>query len=318
MLDHTGPLPGVGASVLDMSSKTVPPFTAGQLEALCRELGEAMTGSQMDRLLPAASIADISQQSTKWKRLYESLASRQNQDSNANAVCRFIKVAMAPERFGSEPERFEAHREGLNLTLGFVGLELRENGKLYPAAPTTTLTEAQERANALKTKLRERNVHPDVLAFCRAGLVQRNYFHAVFEATKSVADKIRTRTGLKSDGGQLVDDAFGIKGRDACLGVQPAPIANGGERAQGPGDVGERHVRDIPQHDRSRTEDQLAHRTRGRAGSSDSRLDAPSSPRCGSRHPRRADEPGLIRRARTPRSSRRARSRAYSSRAAPR
>jgi hypothetical protein len=129
-----------------------------------------MTGSQMDRLLPAAGIADSSQQSTKWKRVYESLARRQNQDGNGNAVCRFIKVAMAPERFGSEPERFEAHREGLNLTLGFVGLELRENGKLYPAAPTSTLSEAQERANALKTKLRERNVHPDVLAFCRAEL----------------------------------------------------------------------------------------------------------------------------------------------------
>jgi uncharacterized protein (TIGR02391 family) len=193
-------------------AKTVPPFTAGQLEALCRELGETMTGTQMDRLLPAASITDSSQQSTKWKRLYESLARRQNQDGNGNAVCRFMKVAMAPERFGSEPERFEAHREGLNVTLGFVGLELRENGKLYPAAPTTTLTEAQERANALKAKLRERNVHPDVLAFCRAELVQKNYFHAAFESTKSVADKIRTRTGLKSDGAQLVDDAFGIKG----------------------------------------------------------------------------------------------------------
>jgi uncharacterized protein (TIGR02391 family) len=34
---------------------------------------------------------------------------------------------------------------------------------------------------------------------------------AVFEATKSVADKIRTRTGLKNDGAQLVDDAFGMK-----------------------------------------------------------------------------------------------------------
>jgi uncharacterized protein (TIGR02391 family) len=195
-----------------MPSKKVPSFTAGQLEALSRELGEAMTGSQMDRLLPAAGIADTSQQSTKWKRLYESLARRQNQDRSGIAVCRFIKVAMAPERFGSEPERFEAHRERLNLTLGFVGLELRENGKLYPAEPTSTLTEAQERANALKAKLRERNVHPDVLAFCRAELVQKNYFHAVFEATKSVADKIRSRTGLKSDGAGLVDDAFGMKG----------------------------------------------------------------------------------------------------------
>lgn len=195
-----------------VANKTVAPFTAGQLEALCRELGEAMTGSQIDRLLPAAQVRDTSQQSTKWKRLYESLGQQQNAEGNGKAVCRFIKVAMAPERFGSEPERYESHRGELNLTLGFVGLELRENGKLYPAKPTTTLTEAQERANALKAKLRDRNVHPDVLTFCRAELVQKNYFHAVFEATKSVAEKIRTKTGLKSDGAQLCDDAFGIKG----------------------------------------------------------------------------------------------------------
>jgi uncharacterized protein (TIGR02391 family) len=121
-----------------------------------------------------------------------------------------------PERFGNEPERFEAHRERLNITLAFVGLELREDGKLYRAKPTTSLSEAQERANALQAKLRERNVHPDVLAFCRAELVQKNYFHAVFEATnfeatKSVADKMRTKTGLTSDGAGLVDEAFGMK-----------------------------------------------------------------------------------------------------------
>ncbi|HEY4636890.1 MAG TPA: TIGR02391 family protein, partial [Burkholderiales bacterium] len=27
-------------------------------------------------------------------------------------------------------------------------------------------------------------MHPDVLRFCRPELVQKNYFHAVFEATK--------------------------------------------------------------------------------------------------------------------------------------
>jgi uncharacterized protein (TIGR02391 family) len=194
-----------------MSTKITAPFTPAQLEALCRELGETMTGTQIDRLLPAAGVDDTSQQSTKWKRLYESLGRQQNEDQTGSAVCRFIKVAMAPERFGAEPERFEEHRENLNMTLGFVGLDLRANGKLYRATPTTTLSEAQLRANALKAKLRDRNVHPDVLAFCRAELVQKNYFHAVFEATKSVADKIRARTGLTSDGSQLVDEAFGIK-----------------------------------------------------------------------------------------------------------
>jgi uncharacterized protein (TIGR02391 family) len=47
--------------------------------------------------------------------------------------------------------------------------------------------------------------------FCRAELLQKNYFHTVFEARKSVADKIRTRTGLTSDGAALVDEAFGMK-----------------------------------------------------------------------------------------------------------
>jgi hypothetical protein len=51
-------------------AQAVPPFSAGQLEAICRELGEAMTGSQLSRLLPDAGIADVSTQSTKWKRLY--------------------------------------------------------------------------------------------------------------------------------------------------------------------------------------------------------------------------------------------------------
>jgi uncharacterized protein (TIGR02391 family) len=58
--------------------------------------------------------------------------------------------------------------------------------------------------------LRARDVHPDVLSFCRAELVQRNYFHAVLEAA-SVAEKIRTRTGPTLDAAELVDAAFMTK-----------------------------------------------------------------------------------------------------------
>jgi uncharacterized protein (TIGR02391 family) len=47
--------------------------------------------------------------------------------------------------------------------------------------------------------------HPDVLRFCRAELVADNYFHAVLEATKSIADKIRSKTGLTDDMATLVD-----------------------------------------------------------------------------------------------------------------
>jgi uncharacterized protein (TIGR02391 family) len=51
-------------------------------------------------------------------------------------------------------------------------------------------------------------VHPDVLRFCRAELVADNYFHAVLEATKSVAVKLRAKSGLTEDGAKLVDAAL--------------------------------------------------------------------------------------------------------------
>jgi uncharacterized protein (TIGR02391 family) len=51
-------------------------------------------------------------------------------------------------------------------------------------------------------------VHPDVLAFCRAELLQENFFHAVFEAMKSVASKIRALSGVPGDGAALVEAAF--------------------------------------------------------------------------------------------------------------
>lgn len=47
-----------------------------------------------------------------------------------------------------------------------------------------------------------------MLRFCKAELLVDNYFHAVFEAVKSVAEKLRTRTGLISDGAALVDEAL--------------------------------------------------------------------------------------------------------------
>ena len=35
-----------------------------------------------------------------------------------------------------------------------------------------------------------------------------NYFHSVFEATKSIADRLRNLTGLYADGNALVETAF--------------------------------------------------------------------------------------------------------------
>jgi uncharacterized protein (TIGR02391 family) len=75
-------------------------------------------------------------------------------------------------------------------------------------ANATTIPEAEQRAQLLRSALTARGVHADVLRFCRAELLADNYFHAVLEATKSIADKIRSRTGLTDDGAILVDHAL--------------------------------------------------------------------------------------------------------------
>ena len=99
----------------------------------------------------------------------------------------------------------------MNEVLAFSGWQLGEDGKLHVAKKATTLGEAQERAGRLRSELRRRAVHTDVMEFCRAELLQENFFHAVLEASKSIAEKIRRRTGLAGDGAALVDDAFGMR-----------------------------------------------------------------------------------------------------------
>jgi uncharacterized protein (TIGR02391 family) len=119
-------------------------------------------------------------------------------------------MAMDPIRYTGEPNKFAHRRDELNQILAFCGYSLAENGKLSCVTAAQTLDEAEQRAGRLRVELRRRGVHSDVLKFCRAELIANNYFHAVFEATKSVADKIRSMSGLTGDGMELVDQAFGL------------------------------------------------------------------------------------------------------------
>jgi len=190
-------------------------FDDQTLRAICDVLGDTsggLTGGEMGRLLSDCAISDPNPTLTKRHRLYEALSSRQKQDGCANNVVAFVLRAMQPVRYVQDHRLFEERRARLNEVLAFAGLSLSASGQLERGTPATTIPEAQERAGRLRRALQERQVHGDVLRFCRAELLQDNYFHAVFEATKSVADKIRRLSQLSSDGADLVDQAFGIPG----------------------------------------------------------------------------------------------------------
>jgi uncharacterized protein (TIGR02391 family) len=190
----------------------VPNFAENVLEQICSVLADTssgLTGGEIGKLLHQCGIDDPTPRDTKRYRLHTALSKQQRHDGCANRVIDFIQRAMSPVLYTGKHEVFEQRRQKLNSVLAFGGFQLGDDGNLRKRERAQTLTDAEERADQLRRTLRERGVHHDVLRFCRAELLQDNYFHAVFEATKSVADKIREKSGLTTDGAPLVDKAFG-------------------------------------------------------------------------------------------------------------
>jgi len=102
------------------------------------------------------------------------------------------------------------HRQALNLVLAFSGLEYGPDGEFRQREVARTLDEAEKRVRAIQARFRGRRLHPEVLKYCRVELLQDNYFHAVFEATKGLAQRIRNMSGVQADGAALVDRVFSI------------------------------------------------------------------------------------------------------------
>lgn len=190
----------------------IPTFSTSAIEQISRVLGEAITGGDIEPLLRQCKIAERPAESnTKWRRIRATLNEQQIADGCANAMCRFVMVVMDPVRFVNTPEFFETSRSDLNRVLAFYGLSLSKQGKLSLTSKATTLDEAEEKAESLRHKLQGRDIHHEVLNYCRSELIQNNYFHAVLEATKGIAERIRSMTGLTTDGDALFDEAFAVK-----------------------------------------------------------------------------------------------------------
>jgi len=188
------------------------PFRLGDIEALCKVLADTdigLTGSEIGHTLAQIGVIDTDPTMTKWKRLYNALADNQNKRQDGNNVLAFIATALRPTRYTNNEENYESMLMGVNKVLAFHGLEFKDDGKFHTIKPVSTLAEAEKRAQKFTTSVSDRNLHKDLLHFCRAELLQDNYFHAVLEATKSVASKVRSLTELTSDGSKLIDDAFG-------------------------------------------------------------------------------------------------------------
>lgn len=189
---------------------TIPTFTNSQLEKISHLLGDYGTGSEISRILEERGMLDHSGESTKWRRLYWVFQNYHDRYNCANQVLDFIRTFLDPIRFIDRAEEFENCRQQLNKILSFAGLEYGQDGQFRRVKAVTTLDEAEKRVQTIRAKLKGRSVHPEVLKYCRSELMKDNYFHAVFEATKGLAQRIRNMTGVQLDGAALIDHVFAI------------------------------------------------------------------------------------------------------------
>ena len=188
-----------------------PTFAQQHLEQIARILGNTdtgLTGSEIGHALASCQIKDVDPSNAKWKRLHNAFVAFQNDHQVGNHVIMFIHHVMNPASYTDMPNVFTARRERLNRVLAFSGMELGEGGRLRLVSKAENLDDALQRAARLKTILEQRKVHSKVLEHCRAEVLQENYFHAVFEAMKSITVRIRMLSGLDGDGAELIDAAF--------------------------------------------------------------------------------------------------------------
>lgn len=153
----------------------------------------------------------IGQNKRTW--LYNCFVAEVNTKQSFANIYRFIENALDPVNFTSEYSRdkYQYLFEGVNKILLLNGLEIQENGKIRNVVKAETLDEVDRRVKSLTQKLSDRNIHDEVKKYCIKDYLRKDYFDAVFEAAKGVAERVRIFTGLKKDGGALFQTAFSTK-----------------------------------------------------------------------------------------------------------
>ena len=194
-------------------------YDSGVVERVARTIGDTdrgLTGGQIADLLSSLNLPDPGP-ITKWRRIYQALLAEQQRTRSGACVLLVVRTAMNPARWPDQP-LFEELRAELNAVLLFNGVELGADGQLTTVEAATTHDEVAARTRRLRKELERRGCHAEVFRYCRRELLAEDYFTAVFEAVKGMAEYTRSLTDLDKDGHALVDAAL--------LGEEPALALN--------------------------------------------------------------------------------------------
>lgn len=146
----------------------------------------------------------------KREWLYNCLVTEINKSHSFCKIISFLQAALNPALYTSNDSR-QKYRylvEETNKVLLFAGLSIDQSGQLVEVSQAQTLTEVDQRVNHLKKALYDRAIHSEVQKYCVEDYLRADYYDAVFEATKGLAERVRQISGLTTDGGTLFQTAF--------------------------------------------------------------------------------------------------------------
>lgn len=189
----------------------IPALSAAQIERLAELLESCGTQTELNKALANRGVSLEIPASSKKNRIEWVFTEFQKRDGCANGILAFIQHYLAPARFLGRADQFSDLLAELNTILAFSGLSYGQDGQFRQIDQATTIDEAERRANVLRSKFQGRVIHSEVLKYCRAELLQDNYFHAVFEACKGLAQRIRELSDTDGDGAALVDRVFSLE-----------------------------------------------------------------------------------------------------------
>ncbi|WP_419933100.1 TIGR02391 family protein [Candidatus Poriferisodalis sp.] len=193
-----------------MAPTQVDPFDADIIQGVADVLGETregLTNSQIDQALAQTRIPNVSPGITKRHRIFNALAAHQNKNGNGKSLVALIHTTMASVRYRNEQALHARRIAELNEVLIYAGLAVNEEGRVIrlKGGAASTLDEAAQRAGSIRSELRRRGTHRRVLDYCTDELLQKNNFHAMLEASKSIPARLREMAGIQGDGASLAD-----------------------------------------------------------------------------------------------------------------
>lgn len=195
-----------------------------QIKAVCDVLAETSLGytkAELTRLLQQSKITIVSDGKVSngyiyqiglnrrdW--LYNCLVSEINNSHSFIRIYGFLEKALNPVAFTDEKSRdkYNYLLERVNKALLLAGLEITKEGKLIEVVQAKTLDEVDRRVDSLRRQLYNRAIHGEVKKYCIKDYLRKDYYDAVFEAAKGLAERVRQMSGLTTDGGTLFQTAF--------------------------------------------------------------------------------------------------------------